>query len=73
MKKIILSLILILCFSSAMAKARLSVGGDNSGGGYNTRYIHGGDSGDLYIIGGDATGGGRLNSGEGGGDSPAHK
>jgi hypothetical protein len=71
--KVVICLCLVLSFSNAMAKARVTAGGDNSGGGYSILNIHGGDSGDLYIVGGDATGGGRSNSGEGGGDTPAHE
>ena len=58
MKKVLISL--ILCFSSAMAKAQFSAGGDNSGGGYSILNIHGGDSGDLYSNGGITGGGGRF-------------
>lgn len=73
MKKVLISLILILCFSNAMTNARVSAGGDNSGGGYSILNIHGGDSGDLYSNGGITGGGGRSISGEGGGDTSAHK
>lgn len=72
MKKVLISLILILCISSAIAKARVSAGGDNSGGGYSILNIHGGDSGDLYSKGGINGGGGRSISGQDSGSRSKH-
>lgn len=68
--KVLICLCLILSFSNVMAKNEVGTcGGSESGG----RSIHGGDSGDLYIISGDGSGGGKISGGEGGGESPAHK